>query len=76
MWNFENVAHHIHFLIHLPEDIDSLVSAEIPDAVSPLIADIVTKFMLQNPCRDTFNACMMENAPRSFQRISLSTPSG
>ena len=83
---------HAHMLIHLhdsdklrtPADIDSLISAEIPDPIaSPQLHHIVTTFMMHGPCGvlKPNNVCM-ENGictkefPKAYSEHTLFSDSG
>ena len=81
---------HIHLLIFLqqqdkirnPEDVDDIVSAQIPDHVAhPFLYESVTRHMVHGPCGPGHKtaACMVDNACSSIiqnslnQRLSLDT---
>lgn len=60
---------HVHLLLWLktiirPDDIDSIIQAELPDpAVDPILFEIVSKHMIHGPCGsyNTRAPCMENN---------------
>lgn len=59
---------HVHLLLWLktpirPDEIDSIIKAELPNPQDELLSDIVTKYMIHGPCGvcNSKASCMENN---------------
>ncbi|XP_055871668.1 uncharacterized protein LOC129923663 [Biomphalaria glabrata] len=62
--------------VHNPDELDDLISAEIPDNTDPELRELVLKWMIHNPCgeHDLYASCMKNHNGKIHCRFDFPKP--